>query len=588
MSLWGRVRGLRWWWRLSLAAVALPIGLALLYVAVRSLLYLGAEGDAGLHAPASVHATVRVRGLAGHLDRLEGSFAWRSIDRKILGDPAVKPLLNAALRDAGLPTLDDLRDPRKSAQFSRENLLRAAGRDLVAGVAAPADWKTARFCVATKLRWSDYLLAPFAPLVLKKDGETLKAGRQLWVAFEGAIAIAGNDKALVEEARLGRGRAPEGRRPVEAGVRFDGSRPLAALRDEAQRMGVLPHLKLETVRALKASADLEGTAARVDVEMEGVEERYPSQGPPDAFLELAPAATTGLLGAPASFRDVFAAIKAAAPASKASNVQQAIEQLERGGLSDRLLPLVEPGLGLITGYQENNGKLFPCFALLVRTSDPAKASEALLEVVLKIGGPQAKKNHRADPVGDARLHWVEWPGAVGAVNDFFQPCWAAVDGGLLFGNNRAFTEAAVRATGEGGDLWKDRRSTRRLRQRLKELGFAERPARAGGVLVPPLLRESLDGVLDWLAGVAAVPSDTALRQELEREWAQQGRSGLPETEKSQLFQDARKARVEEYEAELRRSLRGLEPLRWAAFETAPSAGGVTLRLAVGFDSLTDR
>jgi hypothetical protein len=256
-------------------------------------------------------------------------------------------------------------------------------------------------------------------------------------------------------------------------------------------------------------------------------------------------------------------------------------------MSDRLLPLVEPGMALITGYQESKGKLFPCLALLLRSSDPARASEALYDLVMKIGGPQARKNHDKAGVGDTTLHWVEWPNAVGAVNDFFQPCWAAVEGGLLFGNNRGFTEAVI-AAGAGGDLWKDRRTTRRLRQRLKELGFAERPAQAGGVWVPPLLRESLDGVLDWLAGVAAVPSDAALRQELEREWASQGRANLPETEKALLFQEARKARVEEYEADLRRSLRGLDPLRWAAFEGAPVPGGVALRLALGFDSLTDR
>jgi hypothetical protein len=299
MNPWRAVRGLRWWWQLAIAAVALPVAAALLYVAGRSLQYLGAEGDAGLYAPASAHALVRVRGLGANLDRLEASFAWRAIDRRILGDAALKPLFNAALKDAGLPTLDDLRDPRKSALYSRENLVRAAGRDLVAGLKAPADWKTARFCVATRLRWSDYLLAPFAPLALKRDGPTLRAGRQLWVAFEGKIAIAGNDRALVEEALQGRGRPPEGKRPVEAHVRFDGSRPLQALRDEARRLGLLPHLKLETVRALKAGGDLDGTVARLDLELEGVEERYPGQAPPHAFLDLAPAATTGLLALPA-------------------------------------------------------------------------------------------------------------------------------------------------------------------------------------------------------------------------------------------------------------------------------------------------
>ncbi len=587
MSLWHWVRSRRWWWQLAIASVALPLGLSLVYVAGRSLQYVVADKDAGLFAPASVHATLRLRDLEGQLDRLEASFAWRTIDRRILRDAAVRPRLNAALKDAGLPTLDDLSDPRKSGQYSRDNLLRAAGRDLVAGVAAPDAWKGMKFCAATRLRWSDYLLTPFAPLVLQDDGGLRRSGK-LWIAFSGAIAIVGNDRALVDEARRGRGRPPEGTRPAEAVVRFDGSRPLQALREELRQRGLLPHVNVETAKALRFSVDLDGSVARFDAVLEGVVPAYPGQSPPNAFLERAPAATTGVFSTSGSLRDIYARVKPQAPASKVSNVAQAIEQLERGGMSERLLPLLDPGVAVITGTQENEGKLFPCVALLLKASDPEKVSEALYDLVMKIGGPQAKKNHDASPVGDTRLHSVTWPGALGEVNDFFLPCWAVVEGGLLFGNNRGFAEAVI-AAGSGGDLWKDRRTSKRLRLRMKELGFAAEPGMAGGVLLPPQLKESLDGVIQWFSRVAALPEgDTALRQELEREWAQQGRSALPGPEKDAIFHETRKARIQEFEAELRRGLRGLDPLRWAAFESAPVPGGVSLKLAIGFDSLTDR
>ena len=232
--------------------------------------------------------------------------------------------------------------------------------------------------------------------------------------------------------------------------------------------------------------------------------------------------------------------------------------------------------------------MVPCFALMVRVSDPAQASDALKELVLKIGGNMGKSNFQDDPVGDTRLRGVEWPAGVGEVNDFFQPCWAAVEGGLLFGNNRGFTEAVITA-GTSGGLWRDRKMAKRLKARLKEMGFADAPGMAGGILLPPLLRESLDGPIQWFARVAALPKgDAAFRAELEREWAEQGRSSLPDAEKAELFHAARKARIESFQDELWRGLRGLDPIRWCAFESAEVPGGVSLRLAIGFDSLTDR
>jgi hypothetical protein len=587
MIVWRWIRGLRWWWQALIAVIGMPLALALVYVGGRSMQYLVAEGDAGLYAPASVHVLARAKGLEGHLDRIEKTFAWNTIERKLLRDPAIRPRLNAELRQSGLPTLDDLADPRKGGQLSRSNLSRFAGRDLVVGLAAPDSWKTARFCAATRLGWLEYLGTPFAPLALKRDGDLLRAG-PLWIGFEGAIAVAGNDKALVQEALRGRGKAPEGSRPMEVVVRFDGSRPLKELRSTVAGLGLLPHLKLETSKTVRVSADLDGTAARIDAVLEGVETAYPGQPPPHALLALAPASTTGLYATPASLRDIYEWVRAGASGMPTSNVRQAIDTLEKAGMSDRLLPLIDPGIALITGQQENEGKVYPCFALMVRTSDPAKASDALKDLVLKIGGNMGKGRFDEDPVGDTLLRRVEWPKAVVGINDFFQPCWAGVQGGLLFANNRGFAEAVL-AAGTGGDLWRDRRMAKKLRSRLKEVGFAENPGMAGGLALPPLLRESLDGPIQWFSRVAALPNgDAALATELDREWAEQGRSGMSAEEKHRLFQAAREAKIQEYEAELRRSLRGLDPVRWCAFESAEVSGGISLRLAIGFDSLTDR
>lgn len=571
MIAWRWVRGLRWWWQTLIGVLGVPLILVLLYVAVRSAQYLVADGDAGRFTP-EAHAIVRLRDLDRHLDRLEASFAWTQIERKLLRDPAIRPKLNAALKGNGLPTLDDLQDPRKSGQLSRANLSRFAGRDVVVGLNGPG-----AFCAATRLGWLEYLGVPFAPLALKRDGDTLRAGKKLWVAFSGAIAVAGNDKALIDDALRGRGRPPEGTRPVEAVVRFEGF--FAKLRTTLSELNLLPHLKVETAQGLRMSADLDGSAARIEAVLEGVENAYPGQSPPAELLARAPGWTTGTFVSTASFREIYAWA-----GGQGKTARELMDQLERGKLTEVLLPLLDPGFVVLTGSAESEGKVYPAFTLMVRSSDPKRAVEALTNVVKKIGGKFAESKFDREVLGDSEVFWMDPPDAA-RIDDFLMPTWGAVEGGLVFGNNLVFTKSVM---GAGGELWKDRRIAKRLAQRLKDLGFAARPGLAGGVLVPPLLRESLDGVIQYLSRVMAVPSDALLRQALEREWAEQGRGAMPEDEKGRLFLEAREAKIQEYEAELRRGLRGLEPVRWCAFESGEVSGGASLKVAIGFDNLTDR
>lgn len=586
MSLLARIRGWRWYWKLVLALVALPLTAVVLYVLGRSALYLGAEKDAGLYVPSGAQAVVRLRDLGAHLDRIEETYAWRTFRRKILGDPAVRPAVNAAMADAGLPTLDDLEDERKAALYSRENLLRAAGRDAVASLRMGDGPKSARFCAATRLRWSDYLLTPLAGLVLpsQKAGDftLLKAGKGLWLAFDGALALASNDPGLLEEALRGKGQPPPGERPVEARIAFENSRQLLDMRSTLGRLNVLPHVQADTIRALRFSADAEGGMLRLDAVLEGARRVHAAAVPPRALERWAPGTTTGHASIGASIHDLYGWLSRNAAVDV--NFRQAVEFLERGGFTTALLPRLDPGLAFLMGSQEEQGRLFPAFVLYVPSTDPAGAAEALKEVVLKIGGNMAQGNFVSRPTADTTLMTVKLPGAVGPYADFLQPVWAAVRGGMVFGNNEAFVEGVLHAAASGAEPWRDRRSTRRLQQRLKDLAFAPEAPLAGGVFMPPSIRESLDGVFERLAVTFAVTDGAKLRQEIDRELKEQGRT-LPEAEIVQLFNERRRQKELDYEETLRRRLRILDAIRWTAFESADVRDGITLRLVVGFDSL---
>ncbi|HYE99564.1 MAG TPA: hypothetical protein VEJ18_11670 [Planctomycetota bacterium] len=586
MSLWARVRGWRWYWKLALAAGAFPIVAVLLYVVGRSALYLAAEKDAGLYVPAGAQAVVRVRDLAAHLDRIDGTYAWRTLRKKILGDAAVRPALNAALADAGLPTLDDLEDERKATLYSKENLLRGAGRDAVACLRMGDGPKSTRFCAATRLRWSDYLLAPLARLVLASqragDHTLLRAGKGLWIAFDGALVLASNDPGLLEEALRGKGRPPPGERPIEGRIAFEGSRALIEMRSAVRRLNLLPHVKADTIRAVRFSADVEEGLLRFDSVLEGAERVHAAAVPPRVLERWAPGTATGHLSLGASIQDLYGWLSRNAAADV--NFRQALEFLERGGFSTLLLPRLDPGLAVLTGTQEQEGRLFPAFVLYMPTTDPAGAAGALKEVVLKIGGKMGENQFRPRPVADTTLMVLQLPGAVGPYADFLQPVWAGVKDGLLFGNNEAFVEAVIHAAASGQEPWRERKGYRRLQQRLKDLGFAAAPPLAGGVLMPPALKASLDGVFERLAVTFAVTDGPTLRREIDEELRLQNRQ-LPEAEVVQLFNERRRQKELEFEEQLRRSLRVLDAVRWCAFESAPAADGITLRVVVGFDAL---
>src|SRR5262245_6736983 len=139
-AVWGWFRRRPWWAKTLIALAVVPSVAAALYVSVRSLQFAASEKDAGPYAPQKAQIVVRARDLEGHWERIQKSKAWLVLKRKVLRDPAVRRPLNGALKNAGLPTLDDLEDVRKASLYSEENLLLLAGRDALAALQVGDRW----------------------------------------------------------------------------------------------------------------------------------------------------------------------------------------------------------------------------------------------------------------------------------------------------------------------------------------------------------------------------------------------------------------------------------------------------------------
>jgi hypothetical protein len=588
MGVWRWLRARRWWIQLPVFLFGPPLLLVAVYVAGRTVQYWTAEGDAGVFAPGSAQGLVRLRDLERHVDRLEESYAWRTIRRKVLRDPALRPLLNAAMKDAGLPSLDDLEDVRQSHVYSKENLLRAAGRDFLFAARVGDAWNSARFCVVTRLRWSDYLAAPLARFVLREDQGALRTpGRlPLWIAFEGSLAIAANNPDLLADARRGRGGAPHGAKPVEARVRIEKSRALQELLELADRSGVLPHLKLATTRAVGLTADVDGGALLADVALEGTEPAREGAAAPAGAEVWAPSTTTGIYATSAHFADVQAWMRTLGK----ENVASELERWDRYGFSSALLPKLDAGMALVLGTHDDGAAYYPAFVLFVPSTDPAGAAAALTDLVKGTGGSAGRNILREWSAGSANGYHVNIP-PLGGYEEFLEPCWAAVPGGLLFGNNLPFTQAAAAAAADGidGGL-RQRRSWKRLGARVKQLGFPAEPGLLGGVFLPPAIRESLDGVLKvrgkFLA--EAAHGDSALRAEVDAEQQAAGLPPLTDTQATPLVTARRHAKIQERQDRLRADVAVLDALRWAALSSSRSPSGLTLSVALGFDALDNR
>ncbi len=592
MRLWGRFRSLRWYWRVPLGAAALLTAAVLLHVGVRSLQYAMAEKDPSLYVPADSNIVARLRDFEGQAGRIGETVAWRVLERKILRDPGARKALNALLKSAGAPTLDDLEDRRKSSTRNLPWALEALGKDALAAARVTEVPAQTKVCGILRLRWWHFLLSPCAGWVLPSEpagGEgllRLRLGKKdLYLAFRGALALVSTDREFLGQALRRRGAAAPGRAPLEARVIFDGSPGLLDLRRALQACGAFPYVRFDSLRGLAVSLDVDGPTLRLEALLEKAE---PLLGTPvpSALRAWAPESSTGCFATNTGAKDLIGWIRELAldggpKDAGRRNLLQALELLDDAGLSSAFLPKTEPGMLIVTGMEEREGRVYPAFALVLPSRDPRGAVDAMNALVRKRAGKWAEKSNRIErPLEDTRLYSWRWPDAL-EINDILRPTYAALKDAFVIGNNEGFTEQLVRTAAQGGGL-ETTPNHRRLLGRLKDTGFAAEPGIAGGFLWPPLLRESLDGLLVHVTRqvVASTLEPAKHRAAVVAELkARLGREPQEAEIVAEYNDSFARLKVEREEA-LKNDLRALDFVKWLAFEANPSSKGILFRLAL--------
>jgi hypothetical protein len=581
MKAW--FRALRWYWKLPLAAVAAGVAVVGGYVGIRSVHFLLAEKDPALYVPAGSSVVLRLRDFEGTLERVQRGLAWRVLERKLLRDPALRKWVNGALGGEKLPTLDDLEDRRKSASRILPWVLEGAGKD------AAAAWqgKKGDLCGIVRLRWWMHLAAPLAGWVL--PGEAIEGGRALrvragrkdvWVAFRGALALASTDRGWLEQALRRRGSPPEPGPPVELRIDFE---DVPELKRTMQASGAFPYVRFETARRMELSVDIDGALIRAEARLPGAEALLGTPTP-SALRSWAPETATGVIVLNTGVRDVISWLRegSADPGPRDAgrkNVLQALELLEDAGLGSAFLPKTEPGLAIVTGSEEREGRVYPTFALIAPSRDPRGAAEAMTALVRKRAGKWAEKSFlESQPVEETTMLSWRWPEAL-EINDFLRPSYAPLKDAFVLANNRGFCEQVIRTASQGGGL-DATAGYRRLQTRLKELGFAAEPELAWGYLSPPQIRESLDGLLLHFArqrvyaGLDAAKHRAAVVAELKTRLGREPQ----EAEITEAYNQGIERMKEDGEEQLKSEFRALESLKWLAFEAGTENRGVRVKV----------
>jgi len=234
----------------------------------------------------------------------------------------------------------------------------------------------------------------------------------------------------------------------------------------------------------------------------------------------------------------------------------------------------------VTGVEEQGGQSVPTLALILPAKNPQAAVEALNALVRKIAGTWGdSKYFTSEPVGETTVYSWSWPRGV-KIADLANPTYAALKDTVVIGSNKAFTLGLIRTAGQE-DGFDHTSNYRKLRTRLKELGFSADPSLASGLLYPPLLRESLQESLIHVAKLTTPINGAALRAEVEAELRRQGRP-LTDAEIVPAYNEALDRKVRDQEAVLRRTLEPMNAAKWVAFEALSGPKGIVFRFALEF------
>lgn len=594
MNPWSWYRSRRRWAKILIAGVGLPVALLLLYVAGRSLQYAAAEADAGLYVPTGANVVVRSRDLEAHLLRIQESVAWRALQRKILKDPVLRREINDLLKASGAPTLDDLEDERQVYARNSDRVLEVLAKDALLSAQVRESIPKAAFCAVVKLPWRYYLAAPLGSWFLPTEsagGTTvlrLRQGRQdYFIAFAGALALAANDLPYLEQALRRQGHEEEITRPAGVRLVFEGSPALLDLRKTIQDAGVFPYVRWETARGMTCSVDLREADLFVDAAFDRAQPLHETP-PPHEVRSWAPLSTSGFAVTNTGGADLIAAVRGmiGTPGPKdvgAQTALQALQALDDGGLTSTFLPQLKDGMAVVTGVEEREGRAYSAFVLILPSRDPKAAVSAMNGLVRKIAGSLADSSYfETQPVGDSTMYSWRWPNSLQSMqmNDLLRPTYAAVKDMVVLGNNVPFTEAVIRAAEQGGGM-EETSVDRKLKSRLKELGMGGTPTLAGGLFYPPVFRESLDGLLLQIAKqmVFATLNGPALRAEVEADLRRQGRP-LSDAEIGPAYNAAVDAKIQAQEASLRRLMRPMDSVKWAAFDASTTPKGIGFRFVM--------
>lgn len=608
--VWDWYRARRWWTKILVAAPAVLLVVVLLYVAIRGVQYASSGGDARDYVPASANFSCGVRDLDGEWERIREGALWKSLDKGALKDKAFRAKVNEELKGSGLPTLDQLEDRRylgEHPEFREENLLRLAGRDVAAGLRVGDDFGKAKFVVATKVRFTDYLLLPFAGFVLPKekvgDRTALRIAqgkKTYYLVIDDAYVVASDDRGLLADGMRKKGKKPKLAKPFWMRADFTSSAALAKWRRKFRGFPAglgLAFMNAETAKSMEAEFAVPGSSILADVRLDGaqvveaaLDPGLASYAPDDASLWEVQAA--GM----AQIYEWLKSLGVPDPKAKGfdkflqEQAKSAVKELNAGGFETSFVTRVAPPMAIVLGTeldQLDPGSPvtnFTTFAIVMKSPDPKEAIEKLRIVLQQI--LKNMEGFGVEPRAGGTIIYFNRKSGIQGQNAYLRPVMAEVGETVILGNNLRFVQRVMDAAVGEIPRRVDEASFRQARKRMKDAGF-EAPGTGadagGGWLSPPAMRQALQGHIPNMAkDTVDTNTPTAqIRAQIVAEMRSEGKD--PAQHSTELL--ARfKARQEELvaveRAKIESSLKSLDYLKWVAFGARAQNDRVALRFMI--------
>lgn len=619
---WRWYRARHWVWRILLSIPAILLTSVGLYVLVRLLQYRQVSEIAAYEfVPSTADIVILAPSLEENWPRFTSTQAFRNFQKKALKDKGVRRSLSGFMKDAGLPTLDQLEDRRfveeSGGWLTEEKLLYFLGRDLAVGVEIGDTPEPIHFSAAIKLRFREFLLLPLLDLFpgvagakkVTKGALTayeLEMDRTFFIGSLGGVVTVSDSLDLLAAAMQRKGTRPRAEGLLTAEAYFNRrSKVLQQLKSSLKDFpgGLLfSFVNLDPLRSVRMEVDGVGTNFLCTLRAEGATSTSEVEAPV-RYAQWAPSNSFWVQPVNTSVVPIWDWFKGVCHGQESTddfaqfcrqNLGEIVDILIQDGLETQVLSKLDSGYVLLAGAEEIESSKqgpYPAFAVALRAKDAFAAAKALDQVFAATLSKFEKTSILTNEYKGKAVRSFEYPGLISLggtgvrYKDVLRPCYVSLGDSLVISSYLPFLYRMIDVENGDGPRFLEESLAMGASRRLRALNvnILASSGPVWGFLWFGGLRDGLEGYFP-VAAHYAVEADpryapVQVRAQIEQEERRLERNpSVSEVDK--MVEDRMERLKSEREHELRQNFSALGYAKWLAWGVKPEKDGVALRVVL--------